>query len=72
VVSGALTQAGVISWLRSRTTPAASTALKDSTFKINNRKVRITVYQDTIRISCKGMNSLDIEAGLQTALKNLL
>lgn len=72
VVSGSLTQAGVISWLRSRTTPATATALKDSTLKINNRKVRITVYQDTIRISCKGMNSLDIEAGLQTALKELL
>lgn len=72
VVSGSLTQAGVISWLRSRTTPVAATALKDSTLKINNRKVRITVYQDTIRISCKGMNSLDIEAGLQTALKALL
>lgn len=72
VVSGALTQAGVITWLRSRTTPTSATALKDSTIKINNRKVRITVYQDTIRISCKGMNSLDIEAGLQTALKALL
>lgn len=72
VVSGSLTQAGVISWLRSRTTPATAAALKDSTLKINNRKVRITVYQDTIRISCKGMNSLDIEAGLQNALKNLL
>lgn len=72
VVGGSLTQAGVITWLRSRTTPASSTALKDSTLTINNRKVRIIVYQDTIRISCKGMNSLDIEAGLQTALKQLL
>lgn len=72
VISGSLTQAGVISWLRSRTTPTTSAALKDSILKINNRKVRITVYQDTIRISCKGMNSLDIEAGLQTALRALL
>lgn len=31
VVGGSLTQAGVISWLRSKTTPATGTALKDTT-----------------------------------------
>lgn len=72
VVGGSLTQAGVISWLRSKTTPATGTALKDTTVTIKNKKVRITVYQDTIRISCKGMNSLDIEASLQTALEKSL
>lgn len=72
VVSGSLTQAGVITWLRSKTTPSTAAALKDSTFTVNNRKVRITVYQDTIRISCKGMNSLAVESELQEALRKLL
>lgn len=72
VVNGSLTQAGVISWVRSKTTPLQATALKDTTFTINNKKVRITIYPDTIRISCKGMDSLALEAGLQAALEKLM
>ncbi len=71
ILNGALTQAGVLSFLRSRIKPAPSAALKDVTLKINSKTVRLTVYQDTIRISCKGMNSLAIEEQLQQALKAL-
>lgn len=72
VLSGALTQAGVISFIRGRVKPAASSPLKDVTFKVKNKTVRMTVYQDTIRISCKGMDSLGIEDKLQKALTTLL
>ncbi len=72
VLSGALTQAGVISFIRGRVKPAASSPLKDVTFKVNNKTVRMTVYQDTIRISCKGMDSMGVEEKLQKALTSLL
>ncbi len=72
VVSGALTQAGVLSFIRSRVNPVSASALKDVTFKVKGKTVRMTVYQDTIRICCKGMDSLGIEDKLQMALKSLL
>ena len=72
VLTGALTQSGVLSFIRSTVAPVASAVMKDSTFKINNKIVHVTVYPDTIRISCKGMNSLSVEHGIQQALKDLL
>lgn len=72
VISGSLTQAGVLTWLRSQTKPDRSSALKDSTIKIGSRRVRITVYQNTIRISCDGMDSLALEPALQETLRNHL
>ena len=73
VATGALTQSGVMSWLRSRIAPpAASQALKDTTIVLNNRRVRIVAYQDTVRISCKGMDSLQFEKRLRAALDTLL
>ncbi|MFB0936409.1 MAG: ParB/RepB/Spo0J family partition protein [Propionivibrio sp.] len=72
VLSGALTQAGVITFIRGRVKPASSSPLKDVTFKVKGKTVRMTVYQDTIRISCKGMDSLGIEDKLQKALTTLL
>lgn len=71
VVDGALKQAGVISWLRSKTSPNTASALKDSTFTLsNNQRVRITVYKDAIRIACKGMDSLELEGKIQKAFEN--
>ncbi len=58
--------------IRNKVKPVESSALKDVTFKVKNKTVRMTVYQDTIRISCKGMDSLGIEEKLQNALKTLL
>ncbi len=68
IVSGALTQAGAITYIRNKVKPVESSALKDVTFKVKNKTVRMTVYQDTIRISCKGMDSLGIEEKLQNCV----
>ena len=73
VANGSLNQAGVLSSIRAQTNKSdSSIALKDSTFRVANHTVRMTVYADTIRISCKGMDTLEIESGLQDALQSLL
>ncbi len=71
VLSGALTQTGVISFLRNKTSGSAP-ALRDTRFKVKDRTVRLTIYQDTIRITCKGMDSLGLEGRLQEALIAML
>ena len=72
VISGALTQAGVISYLRNKTSTSSTPTLRDTKFRVRDRTVRMTIYQDTIRITCKGMDSLALEERLQEALMQLL
>ncbi len=72
VVTGALTQAGVISWLTNKVQPRNNKAIKDTTKVINNRRVRVTVYPDTIRIHCPGMDPDALETALQKLLSTIL
>ena len=39
---------------------------------INNRRVRVTVYPDTIRIHCPGMDPSAVETALQELLGRIL
>ncbi len=72
VVTGALTQSGVISWLSNKIQPRDHKAIKDTTKVINNRRVRVTVYPDTIRIHCPGMDPSAVETALQELLGRIL
>lgn len=72
VTSGALTQSGVVPWIRNKNQPHDSRPLKDSTNLINNKRVRVTVYQDTIRIHCPGMNPVQVEESIQKLLSSVL
>ena len=72
VVTGALTQSGVISWLSNKIQPRDHKAIKDTTKVINNRRVRVTVYPDTIRIHCPGMDPAAVETALQELLGRIL
>lgn len=72
VVAKTLSQEGVITWLKQKTTPQQGRVLKESTLKVKDLAVRITIYPDTIRISCKGMDPLQIEQDLCQLLETKL
>lgn len=72
VKDGHLTQAGVMTWLANKTSTPTSAPLKDATITINDKAVRITCYQDTIRVSSKGMDTLALESVLIEPLGKLL
>lgn len=72
VTGGALTQSGVISWIRNKNQPQTSQPLKDTTNIINKKRVRITVYKDTIRIHCPSMDPVQVEEAIQKLLGSVL
>lgn len=72
VIAGSLTQAGVISALRNATSEQKSAPVRDSKLMINGKAVRLTIYADTVRVSCKGMDTTALESHLRSLLPQVI
>lgn len=72
VAAGSLTQAGVLSWLINTTAKARHSPLQDTRLTINGKAVRLTVYKDTVRVTCKGMDTKVFEERLRELLPTII